>query len=152
MRRRGAATWPAGEAGFDPNPPRNVQLRDHGVGEYAIPELADYDVVCGRGSGTNCLPGNAQLRNAVAWNLQRYLMAPQRRDKKRIVQLVVEGVRQRGGRFLQPHPSNSALYRELTMDSAMAKAAQIFRDTWKKAQSRQQGSGRHVFEVASYRL
>lgn len=58
------------------------------------------DVLCGRGGATNNHSGNRKFRKLVASHQEVYLNA-KKRDKKTIANLIVERIRQDGGRFLK---------------------------------------------------
>eukprot|EP00594_Rhizosolenia_setigera_P000086 CAMPEP_0178943454 /NCGR_PEP_ID=MMETSP0789-20121207/2596_1 /TAXON_ID=3005 /ORGANISM="Rhizosolenia setigera, Strain CCMP 1694" /LENGTH=349 /DNA_ID=CAMNT_0020623051 /DNA_START=66 /DNA_END=1115 /DNA_ORIENTATION=+ len=58
------------------------------------------DVLCGRGGATNNHSGNRKFRKLVASHQEVYLNA-KKRDKKTIANLIVERIKQDGGRFLK---------------------------------------------------
>jgi hypothetical protein len=67
--------------------------------EY-ITDLGPHDVLSGRGGATNSYRGNRAFRTLVKEYQDRYLRA-KKRDKPAVASLIVETIRQRGGRFLR---------------------------------------------------
>ena len=69
------------------------------VVEY-VTELGPHDVLSGRGGATNSYRGNRAFRTLVKEYQEKYLRA-KKRDKPAVASLIVEAIRQRGGRFLR---------------------------------------------------
>jgi Neuregulin intracellular region len=67
--------------------------------EY-ITELSQHDVLSGRGGATNSYRGNRAFRTLVKEYQPQYLQA-KKRDKPAVATIVVDLVRQQGGRFLR---------------------------------------------------
>lgn len=71
--------------------------------EY-VTELGPNDVLSGRGGATNSYRGNRAFRTLVKEYQEQYLRA-KKRDKPAVASLIVEAIRQRGGRFLRRESS-----------------------------------------------
>ena len=70
-----------------------------GIESEMTPEKAD--VLCGRGNRCYYHEGNAEFRLVVAANLPTFLAAKTRKDRARVVDIILEDVSRRGGRFLK---------------------------------------------------
>jgi hypothetical protein len=88
----------------------NIPAPPPAVVEY-VTELGPHDVLSGRGGATNSYRGNRAFRTLVKEYQEQYLRA-KKRDKPAVASLIVEAIRQRGGRFLRresiPHRRHSA--------------------------------------------
>jgi hypothetical protein len=91
------------------HPPMIVSSSSHmpapppAVVEY-VTELGPHDVLSGRGGATNSYRGNRAFRTLVKEYQEQYLHA-KKRDKPAVASLIVEAIRQRGGRFLRRESS-----------------------------------------------
>ncbi|KAL3809318.1 hypothetical protein ACHAXA_008717 [Cyclostephanos tholiformis] len=88
--------------------------------------MAENDVLCGRGGGTNSQMGNRRFRALVRDFQPTYLMA-KRREKPKMARSVVLIVRHRGGRFLRRDDVDGRLY-EVGDEKAEAKTSQALRE------------------------
>lgn len=82
-----------------PPPAFTWNHRPHAMVEY-ITDIAPQDVLSGRGGATNSHSGNKVFRSLVKEYQEQYLHA-KKRDKPSVADLVVQRVRERGGRFLR---------------------------------------------------
>lgn len=97
--------------------------------ESACESLADvngYDVLCGRGGGTNSQVGNRRFRKLVQDFQPTYLLA-RRKEKPLLARTIVLIIRKRGGRFLKKDEDNGALY-DVGDAKAEAKTSQALRE------------------------
>ena len=67
--------------------------------EY-IADIHPEDVLSGRGGATNTHSGNRYFRSLVSKHKEKYLKA-KKRDKPAVAAVVVEKIREKGGRFLR---------------------------------------------------
>lgn len=88
--------------------------------------MAENDVLCGRGGGTNSQMGNRHFRALVRDFQPTYLMA-KRREKPKMARSVVVIIRNRGGRFLRRDDKTGRLY-EVGDEKAEAKTSQALRE------------------------
>eukprot|EP00978_Attheya_sp_CCMP212_P001119 scaffold2332_cov50-Attheya_sp.AAC.3 len=84
------------------------------------------DVLCGRGGATNNHPGNIFYRHLVNKYRKLYLNAL-RKDKPSVAELVVDLIRERGGRFLTKE-KDGMLWIDIGDVRAGAKAGQALRE------------------------
>lgn len=68
---------------------------DHGTADYC-----EFDVLSGRGGGTNVHPGNRDFRDLINKYRTIYLKA-KKNDKPAISRAIVKQIRSKGGRFLK---------------------------------------------------
>jgi hypothetical protein len=97
--------------------------------EVACESLADvnsYDVLCGRGGGTNSQIGNRRFRQLVQDFQPIYLMA-KRKEKPLLARTIVLIIRKRGGRFLKKNEDTGELF-EVGDIKAEAKTSQALRE------------------------
>lgn len=94
-----------------------------------VDSLADvntYDVLCGRGGGTNSQIGNKRFRKLVQEFQPTYLLA-RRKEKPLLARTIVLIIRKRGGRFLRKNEESGMLY-EVGDAKAEAKTSQALRE------------------------
>jgi hypothetical protein len=101
-------------------PPSDEPLCD------SINEVNTYDVLCGRGGGTNSQIGNRRFRKLVQDFQPTYLLA-RRKEKPLLARTIVLIIRKRGGRFLRKDEDTGALY-EVGDLKAEAKTSQALRE------------------------
>jgi hypothetical protein len=65
-----------------------------------ITDISPADVLCGRGGATNSHSGNRAFRSLVKEHQDEYLRA-KKRDKPAVASVIVEDIRDKGGRFLR---------------------------------------------------
>lgn len=97
--------------------------------EPLVESLADvntYDVLCGRGGGTNSQIGNKRFRKLVQEFQPTYLLA-RRKEKPLLARTIVLIIRKRGGRFLRKDEETGMLY-EVGDAKAEAKTSQALRE------------------------
>eukprot|EP00531_Pseudo-nitzschia_arenysensis_P005945 CAMPEP_0116130348 /NCGR_PEP_ID=MMETSP0329-20121206/8422_1 /TAXON_ID=697910 /ORGANISM="Pseudo-nitzschia arenysensis, Strain B593" /LENGTH=871 /DNA_ID=CAMNT_0003624701 /DNA_START=172 /DNA_END=2787 /DNA_ORIENTATION=- len=85
-----------------------------------------YDVLCGRGGGTNSQVGNRRFRKLVQEFQPIYLLA-RRKEKPLLARTIVLVIRKRGGRFLKKDEETGELY-EVGDAKAEAKTSQALRE------------------------
>lgn len=89
-------------------------------------EVNSYDVLCGRGGGTNSQVGNRRFRKLVQEFQPIYLLA-RRKEKPLLARTIVLVIRKRGGRFLKKDEETGELY-EVGDAKAEAKTSQALRE------------------------
>jgi hypothetical protein len=89
-------------------------------------EVNTYDVLCGRGGGTNSQVGNRRFRRLVQDFQPVYLLA-RRKEKPLLARTIVLIIRKRGGRFLKKDEETGELY-EVGDIKAEAKTSQALRE------------------------
>lgn len=89
-------------------------------------DLNGYDVLCGRGGGTNSQIGNRRFRKLVQEFQPTYLLA-RRKEKPLLARTIVLIIRKRGGRFLKKDEETGELY-EVGDTKAEAKTSQALRE------------------------
>ena len=89
-------------------------------------DVNSYDVLCGRGGGTNSQIGNRRFRKLVQDFQPIYLLA-RRKDKPLLARTIVLIIRKRGGRFLKKDDETGELY-EVGDAKAEAKTSQALRE------------------------
>mmetsp|Transcript_42964 Transcript_42964/g.103865 ORF Transcript_42964/g.103865 Transcript_42964/m.103865 type:complete len:448 (-) Transcript_42964:222-1565(-) len=94
-------------------------------GTVGIDVYNDFDVLSGRGGGTNVHGGNRDFRDMINKNRTRYLRA-KKNDKPAISRSIVKEIRSRGGRFLKLN-NKDKLYYEIGDDQAREKTSQCLR-------------------------
>jgi hypothetical protein len=110
---------------FDPPlepvlPPSNDPICDSPA------EVNSYDVLCGRGGGTNSQIGNRRFRKLVQEFQPTYLLA-RRKEKPLLARTIVLIIRKRGGRFLKKDEETGELF-EVGDAKAEAKTSQALRE------------------------
>jgi hypothetical protein len=85
----------------------------------------DFDVLSGRGGGTNVHPGNRNFRDLINLHRRAYLKA-RKNDKPAISRAIVRSVRDSNGRFLKKD-EKSGLWFEIGDDAAREKTSQALR-------------------------
>jgi hypothetical protein len=98
-------------------------------GEPRCESLADvnsYDVLCGRGGGTNSQIGNRRFRQLVQDFQPTYLLA-KRKEKPLLARTIVLIIRKRGGRFLKKNEETGQMF-EVGDTKAEAKTSQALRE------------------------
>mmetsp|Transcript_21077 Transcript_21077/g.33926 ORF Transcript_21077/g.33926 Transcript_21077/m.33926 type:complete len:253 (-) Transcript_21077:191-949(-) len=92
-----------------------------------IEEPGEWDVVCGRNSGAFNRVGNRRFRVTVMMNMQRYLNAPTREGKTKIIKSIVHTLQQDvGARFLKK--TNDGSYIVMDEKATREKVAHTMRD------------------------
>lgn len=89
-------------------------------------DVNGYDVLCGRGGGTNSQIGNRRFRKLVQEFQPIYLLA-RRKEKPLLARTIVLIIRKRGGRFLKKDDETGELY-EVGDTKAEAKTSQALRE------------------------
>jgi len=89
-------------------------------------DVNSYDVLCGRGGGTNSQVGNRRFRKLVEDFQPIYLLA-RRKEKPLLARTIVLIIRKRGGRFLKKDEETGELY-EVGDTKAEAKTSQALRE------------------------
>ena len=92
----------------------------------SMSDVNSYDVLCGRGGGTNSQIGNRRFRKLVQEFQPTYLLA-RRKEKPLLARTIVLIIRKRGGRFLRKDDDTGALY-EVGDTKAEAKTSQALRE------------------------
>ena len=113
-------------------PPRPIPL---------VFDITPSDVLCGRGGATNSHSGNRAFRSFVKDYQDRYLKA-KKRDKPAVASVIVDLVRQKGGRFLRryerPAPNGQVLWVDIGDDRAREKTCQALRENAPELRRRKQ--------------
>lgn len=89
-------------------------------------DVNGYDVLCGRGGGTNSQVGNRRFRKLVQEFQPTYLLA-RRKEKPLLARTIVLIIRKRGGRFLKKDDETGELF-EVGDSKAEAKTSQALRE------------------------
>lgn len=89
-------------------------------------DINPFDVLCGRGGGTNSQVGNRRFRKLVQDFQPIYLLA-RRKEKPLLARTIVLIIRKRGGRFLKKDEETGELY-EVGDAKAEAKTSQALRE------------------------
>eukprot|EP00529_Nitzschia_sp_RCC80_P018256 CAMPEP_0113451492 /NCGR_PEP_ID=MMETSP0014_2-20120614/6365_1 /TAXON_ID=2857 /ORGANISM="Nitzschia sp." /LENGTH=837 /DNA_ID=CAMNT_0000342847 /DNA_START=1116 /DNA_END=3629 /DNA_ORIENTATION=+ /assembly_acc=CAM_ASM_000159 len=89
-------------------------------------DVNSYDVLCGRGGGTNSQIGNRRFRKLVQEFQPIYLLA-RRKEKPLLARTIVLIIRKRGGRFLKKDDETGELF-EVGDLKAEAKTSQALRE------------------------
>lgn len=92
----------------------------------SLAEVNGYDVLCGRGGGTNSQIGNRRFRQLVQEFQPIYLMA-KRKEKPLLARTIVLIIRKRGGHFLKKNEETGELF-EVGDLKAEAKTSQALRE------------------------
>jgi hypothetical protein len=92
----------------------------------SLGDVNSYDVLCGRGGGTNSQVGNRRFRQLVQEFQPTYLMA-KRKEKPLLARTIVLVIRKRGGRFLKKNEDSGELF-EVGDLKAEAKTSQALRE------------------------
>ena len=92
----------------------------------SIAEVNSYDVLCGRGGGTNSQVGNRRFRKLVQDFQPIYLLA-RRKEKPLMARTIVLIIRKRGGRFLKKDEETGEMF-EVGDVKAEAKTSQALRE------------------------
>ena len=92
----------------------------------SLAEVNGYDVLCGRGGGTNSQVGNRRFRKLVQEFQPTYLLA-RRKEKPLLARTIVLIIRKRGGRFLKKDEETGELF-EVGDSKAEAKTSQALRE------------------------
>jgi hypothetical protein len=106
--------------GDDSNGPAPVQASKVGINCFN-----DYDVLSGRGGGTNVHPGNRNFRDLINLHRRAYLKA-RKNDKPAISRAIVRSIRENNGRFLKKD-EKSGMWYEIGDDAAREKTSQALR-------------------------
>lgn len=92
----------------------------------SLAEVNTFDVLCGRGGGTNSQVGNRRFRQLVQEFQPIYLLA-KRKEKPLLARTIVLIIRKRGGRFLKKNEETGQLF-EVGDTKAEAKTSQALRE------------------------
>ena len=92
----------------------------------SLADVNSYDVLCGRGGGTNSQLGNRRYRQLVQDFQPTYLLA-RRKEKPLLARTIVLIIRKRGGRFLKKNEETGELM-EVGDTKAEAKTSQALRE------------------------
>jgi hypothetical protein len=92
----------------------------------SLGDVNTYDVLCGRGGGTNSQVGNRRFRKLVQDFQPTYLLA-RRKEKPLLARTIVLIIRKRGGRFLKKDEDSGELF-EVGDLKAEAKTSQALRE------------------------
>jgi hypothetical protein len=92
----------------------------------SLAEVNSFDVLCGRGGGTNSQVGNRRFRQLVQEFQPIYLLA-KRKEKPLLARTIVLIIRKRGGRFLKKNEETGQLF-EVGDTKAEAKTSQALRE------------------------
>lgn len=95
-----------------------------------IVDIKPNDVLSGRGGATNSHSGNRAFRSLVKMYQERYLKA-KKRDKPSVAAIVVERIREKGGRFLKrvsTTPDGKVIWMDIGDTRAKEKACQALRE------------------------
>ena len=109
----------------DPPPEPVTQASEKPICE-SLADVNGYDVLCGRGGGTNSQIGNRRFRKLVQEFQPTYLLA-RRKEKPLLARSIVLIIRKRGGRFLKKDDDTGELY-EVGDTKAEAKTSQALRE------------------------
>lgn len=93
--------------------------------------VTDNDVLLGRGGMTNKHPGNEKFRKLVKEAIPMYMDCTTKADKKNISELVVQDIKDRGGRFLKDASGNTKsphIWIVVNQEEARKKASQALRE------------------------
>lgn len=113
--------FPVADPPMEPlTPPSTIAICESMV------DVNGYDVLCGRGGGTNSQVGNRRFRQLVAEFQPIYLEA-KRKEKPLLARTIVLIIRKRGGRFLKKNDDTGQLF-EVGDDKAEAKTSQALRE------------------------
>mmetsp|Transcript_25400 Transcript_25400/g.36893 ORF Transcript_25400/g.36893 Transcript_25400/m.36893 type:complete len:492 (-) Transcript_25400:240-1715(-) len=118
----------ASEVDFDVTDPPKSPVTEPSKDPLCISpdELNCYDVLLGRGGGTNSQIGNRHFRSLVQ-DFQPIYLSMKRKDKPLMARSIVLIVRKRGGRFLRKGDTVGEYY-EVGDKKAEAKASQALRE------------------------
>jgi hypothetical protein len=103
-----------------------LKMRESSESTYYKPTSAD--VLCGRGQMNIIHPGNRKLRACVGLYLDSYLNAKNRQAKTRLVDKLVNMVRESGGKFLKKESGDSGGWFDIGDKHAFEKVSHVFRD------------------------
>lgn len=115
-----AAAASAADADADDSGPAPVPAAKEGTSVFN-----DFDVLSGRGGGTNVHPGNRNFRDLINMHRRAYLKA-RKNDKPAISRAIVRSVRESNGGFLKKD-DKSGLWFEIGDDAAREKTSQALR-------------------------
>jgi hypothetical protein len=95
-----------------------------------VTEIGLYDILCGRDSNAFNNVGNRRFRITVSLALERYMKAPNRKDKSIVVKSVVALVHENGGRFMRESRRKDGIvtFIELNKKRSHEKAGHALRD------------------------
>ena len=93
-----------------------------------ITEPTDFDILCGRGGGTNHHPGNIKYRRVVN-SLKNLYSRSSRNHKGKICHAIVASIRESNGRFLGRKGSKEeGPWHDIGDDKAIEKTSQCLRE------------------------
>ena len=90
-------------------------------------DLSPHDVICGRGGKANSHPGNISFRSE-ALKLRSWYESSSKSEKYTISNMLVDYVKERGGRFLKRDEMNPGQWLECDGNDVRKKASQALRE------------------------
>jgi hypothetical protein len=98
-------------------------------------EIGQHDVICGRSKMAFNNVGNRRFRTIISLSLERFMKAPERKDKSVVIRSVTDLLLGNGGRFLQQVHKNKSgrrssgiVFYELTKKETRIKVGHALRD------------------------
>ncbi|KAL3785708.1 hypothetical protein HJC23_008741 [Cyclotella cryptica] len=110
-----------------PSSPSSISSRASILSTLTTTEPAPEDVICGRGGKANSHPGNVTFR-AEALKLRSWYESSSKSEKFTISNLLVDFVKERGGRFLKRDGENPGRWLECDGNDVRKKASQALRE------------------------
>lgn len=107
-----------------PTPGAGNKSKNPNLSRYAVSEPSNLDVLCGRGRGYFCHPGNRRMLGIVEMNKPRYRVANKTR-KTEIVKEVTDEIESGGSHFLRRGPT---LWCEVTASEKHKKVCHCLRE------------------------
>ena len=91
--------------------------------------MGGYDIICGRDSAAYNNIGNRRFRVTISLHVQRYLDAPSRREKKKVIQTVFDILtKEARAQFLKRSAKNSRSFVVLSEREVRNKIQHALRD------------------------
>ncbi|KAL7502081.1 hypothetical protein ACHAWX_000451 [Stephanocyclus meneghinianus] len=110
-----------------PSSPSSISSRTSILSTFSVTEPTPADVICGRGGKANSHPGNVTFR-AEALKLRSWYESSSKSEKFTISNLLVDFVKERGGRFLKRDGENPGRWLECDGNDVRKKASQALRE------------------------
>lgn len=110
-----------------PSSPSSISSRASIFSTLSTTEPTAADVICGRGGKANSHPGNVTFR-AEALKLRSWYESSSKSEKFTISNLLVDFVKERGGRFLKRDGENPGRWLECDGNDVRKKASQALRE------------------------
>ena len=92
-----------------------------------VDDPTDMDILCGKDKAIFNHSGNRRFRAMIAANLQRYIDAPSKSSKSRLIRKLCVDLKAAGVRFLKKHATNDKWY-EIPGFESKEKVSHAFRD------------------------